>query len=68
MFDTSKIKGMIITKGWDIKDFIKHIKIGKNTFYNMLNNKSNPAWENVLKLAIALDCKIDDLLIDNKKA
>lgn len=62
MFDSNKIKGMIITKGWDIQDFIKHIKIGKNTFYNMLNNKSNPAWENVLKIAIALDCKIDDLL------
>lgn len=62
MFDSNKIKGMIITKGWDIQDFIKHIKIGKNTFYNMLNNKSNPSWENVLKIAIALDCKIDDLL------
>lgn len=61
-FDTNKIKGMIISKGIEIGHFYKNIKMNHSTFYNLINNKTDPKFENVCKIAIALDCKIDDLL------
>lgn len=62
MFDKFKIKSLIIGKGFTIKQFVKYVKINEMTFYNMINNVTEPQFGNVLKIAIALDCKIDDLL------
>lgn len=62
MFDKFKIKSLIIGKGFTIKEFVKYVKINEMTFYNMINNVTEPQFGNVLKIAIALDCKIDDLL------
>lgn len=66
MFDKFKIKSLIIGKGFTIKQFVKYVKINEMTFYNMINNVTEPQFGNVLKIAIALDCKIDDLLIQKQ--
>ena len=57
----SRLKELIIKKGYTISSFAKELEISTQYIYNWIN-KYTPSSKYIVRICQLLDCEVDDLI------
>lgn len=57
----SKLKELIVDRGYTISSFAKELDISTQYVYNWIN-KYTPSSKYLLKICLLLDCSVEDLI------